>query len=704
MGKKKYFFIIVLFIVVGIILFFSLKKDEIVNNNKKTIYYVTLKGKGFDINQTLSCFTYSNKCKVKLPLINRTNYELVGWSKSDLINPEYLVNESIEIDNNIELYAITRKKLTLLAGEEEISCYIYNEELSCKVKLPSIENITYYDNKGNKYNPNDELTLFENMELSRGLSSKKTLTLIDKETKVLSCEKLYNKECEIELPYIEGVIGWNTSKNNSNIEYKNNAKIKMNKDLVLYGIRENKVTLKIYGKESLSCNLYNNEYCNIKLPYYDNVIGYSLNNNESINYNKGSIIKLTKNTTIYPIYENKVEHTITINGNGASVQSNSLSCKGDNCNITLPIITRNGYEIIGYNLKANDKTALYKSGQTINVNSNMVLYAITKKEIVVNLESVGSRTCNIYNNQSICSVYIPIIDGINGWSIVKNSDYIFYEGGKSYSFSRKIDLYPVKSKKINANFIVNGNIYTTKSCTLNNSGCYIEAPIINIKGTTIYEYSTSINGETKCLAGSKCYIEENTNFYVHKGSYYRELDVYDSIIIGKTTIEVQKGCSYSNNIRDVKEAYNYFPKLFTNVKLTFLTNNDYVKRYGNATVGKNTTIETNDYAITFIDINCETYTNYDYPSEVIVHELVHTYDRNTYFNQNKIALSSTSVVSNLYNKYVSMSNRPMRDYSYSNKQEFMADMGEYYFLKYNKNQNIDIPNDIKEFVEKYLKG
>ena len=67
MNKKKYFFIIAFFIVIGIILLFSLKKDEIVNN-KKTIYYVTLKGKGFDINQTLSCFTYSNKCKVKLPL------------------------------------------------------------------------------------------------------------------------------------------------------------------------------------------------------------------------------------------------------------------------------------------------------------------------------------------------------------------------------------------------------------------------------------------------------------------------------------------------------------------------------------------------------------------------------------------------------------------------------------------------------------
>ena len=445
MNKKKYFFIIAFFIVIGIILLFSLKKDEIVNN-KKTIYYVTLKGKGFDINQTLSCFTYSNKCKVKLPLINRTNYELVGWSKNDLLNPEYLVNESIEIDNNIELYAITRKKLTLLAGEEEISCYIYNDESSCKVKL----------------------------------------------------------------------------------------------------------------------------------PYYDNVIGYSLNNNGNINYNKGSIIKLAEDITIYPVYENKVEHTITINGNGASVQSNKLTCKGDNCSVKLPIITRNGYEIIGYSLKATDKTSLYKSGQTINVNNNMILYAITKKEIVVNLESVGSKTCNIYNNQSICSVYIPNVEGINGWSIVKNSDYIFYYGGKSYGFSKKIDLYPVRLKKISANFIVNGNIYTTKACTLNNGGCYIEAPIINVKGTTIYEYSTSINGGTKCLAGDKCYIEKDTNFYVHKGSYYRELDVYDSITIGKTTIEVQKGCSYSNNIRDAREAYNYFPKLFTNVKITFLTNKDYV--------------------------------------------------------------------------------------------------------------------------------
>ena len=104
------------------------------------------------------------------------------------------------------------------------------------------------------------------------------------------------------------------------------------------------------------------------------------------------LFKLTKDITIYPVYENKVEHTITINGNGASVQSNKLTCKGDNCSVKLPIITRNGYEIIGYSLKATDKTALYKSGQTINVNNNMILYAITKKEIVINLESVGSRT------------------------------------------------------------------------------------------------------------------------------------------------------------------------------------------------------------------------------------------------------------------------------------------------------------------------
>ena len=404
------------------------------------------------------------------------------------------------------------------------------------------------------------------------------------------------------------------------------------------------------------------------------------------------------------INNNHTKHYVLLNGNGASIDNNIISCKGNDCYIDLPIIKRDGYEIIGYSLKASDKTALYKSGQTISINNSMKLYAITKKEIVVDLESVGNKICEIYNNQSICSVYIPLVDGIEGWSNDENSSEISYEGNKSYSFSKNIKLYPVSNKKINANFIVNGNVYATKSCILDGDECYIEAPDIDIKGVTIYEYSTSINGNAVCLAGDKCYIDEDTNFYVYKDKYYREVDVYDSVTVGKSTIEIEKGCPYSSNIDNVKEAYSYFPELFTDVKITFLTNDDYVKIHGSDTSGKNVIVKDDDYATTFIDINCEAYKNYDYPSEIIVHELVHAYDWEIYFNQNKIALSNTSIVNNLYNKYINMSNRPLREYSYKNTQEFIADMAEYYYLKHYKNENIDIPSDIEEFVLKYLKG
>ena len=50
-----------------------------------------------------------------------------------------------------------------------------------------------------------------------------------------------------------------------------------------------------------------------------------------------------------------------------------------------------------------------------------------------------------------------------------------------------------------------------------------------------------------------------------------------------------------------------------------------------------------------------------------------------------------------------MSNRPMRDYSYSNKQEFMAEMAMWYYNKHYLGGNIYLPDDIENYVVQNLR-
>ena len=69
-------------------------------------------------------------------------------------------------------------------------------------------------------------------------------------------------------------------------------------------------------------------------------------------------------------------------------------------------------------------------------------------------------------------------------------------------------------------------------------------------------------------------------------------------------------------------------------------------------------------------------------------------------------ITSQSDIINLYNKYSKLSNRPFRDYSYSNQFELLADMMKYYYFKYlvprNGYKDLNYPNDIKEVLEKYI--
>ena len=703
---KKLFviLIIIIFIIIGFTLIPKFINKDNNDLTDKITYYVTINSNGSNIsNQELSCYTYKDSCKIKLPLIKREGYEILGYSNDDgdII---YSSGEQIIVSSDLKLNAMTKKELTLSLVEESkidiLKCSLYNNDTECKIKLPNNNKFTFqgWSDDNNEYHSNEEITINEDKRIYAIYFKEVVVTLVNNKTNSLSCN-LKDSNCEVELPNDKEIIGWSYDKNSNNPEYKGGTKIKVDHNITLYAIKENKITLNIYKISNYNCNKYNNSYCTIKLPTYNNVLGYSKKYNGNIDYKNGEEIKLFNDTIIYPIYNN-INYTITIIENGSNVGASKINCNG-NCN--LPKIIREGYEIIGYNLNPNDKTFLYKSGQTISVNANITLYAITRKIINISFEGSNSKSCYIYNKQKECSITIPNISGINGWSISKSSNSIMYYPNKTYNFSFSLKLYPVTNKLLRATFIVDGKKYE-RTCTLNGVGCTVEAPVINnLTGKLILGYSYDENREIECLAGKKCIIIDDSTFYVSKKDGYRYIDSYDTVTIGKSSIDVQKKCSYTDNINDVKQAYNFFPNLFSDVKITFLTNDDYVKLHGTDSAGATVILERGNYSFSYIDINCEAYKSYKHSSEVVVHELVHLYDKITYFNKNGILLSNTNLVNNLYNKYKVISNRPMRDYAYTDKVEFLAEMGMWYYKKHYLKESVDLPDDIENYVVQNLR-
>ena len=197
-----------------------------------------------------------------------------------------------------------------------------------------------------------------------------------------------------------------------------------------------------------------NGSCNINLPYinssddYD-IIGFT---NENSTYNEGTIVSIKQNTTFVAEVKNKNKITINYIGNGSNISRDSDTCYGSSCNITLPNITRDGYEILGFNTSKSSTSIKYKVGDNITINQNTNFYAITRKKIYAtflndnvvtitkpnNYEYTNNSVktyCTIYNEENSCYINAPTNISIND-----NYEFAYFKGDKEYKLGEKIYL------------------------------------------------------------------------------------------------------------------------------------------------------------------------------------------------------------------------------------------------------------------------
>ncbi len=343
---------------------------------------------------------------------------------------------------------------------------------------------------------------------------------------------------------------------------------------------------------------------------------------------------------------NPGELLLRVEKNGASsISENELICKEVNgkCDVTLPMATRNDGEVIGFSFDKNSNTADYKIGDTITITENKRIYVISYKTLNMNV----------------------VTDSI---------DYI-------------------------ATADVSCNAYNKED------SCEVVPGPFNKEGYEVRGYSTSKKSQAGYIWPNTAFeIDEDITVYPIWNTYTRgrDINVSESFQQGSMTFDVEEGCPsyiYNNYLDYFKTIEDRAKYLVIGTKVTFLTDKTFDEIWGSQYVGMN-------YGPTdlrMMDVRCSSGGNNYYAT--IVHEMGHTWD----FHYKSVMgkeISKQNDIVNTFNKYKNMSNRPFRDYSYTDIREFLADMVRYYYLKYTdpimEYSTRDYPSDTKEELEKYI--
>ena len=652
-------------------------------------------------NDYLVCTKNNGKCTVTLPNIIREEGTVLGFSKDkDATTPTYKAGEKIELTENLKLYAITRKDIKAnfeKNGANEISkttekCTLYNDDKYCIIEVPTI--------------------IHNNGKIS-GWNTKESSSTILASSK--NHIKLYDNTYFYAYVYKEVVISFN----------KNGSKISSNKE---------------------TCRIQQgNTSCFITTPSItkndSEIIGWSLNKNDSeADVLANEDYEVTKDTTLYAITKKTINITFEKNGSD-SVSNSHQTCtcynEEESCSITTPTIARNNANIIGWSKNSSSKEADLSVNQTIKVTKDETYYAITNKKVNITFKKNGATsisaqtaTCSYYNDQNGCSITTPTINRASweklGWStnenattatVKENTKVTVYDSGVYYAITYRT--VTVNINKNNADSLGNCQTITSNGCKSTckiynmKDSCEIKLPYIYSKGNEVIFFSTS--SDPKSAAGYTpampliVYNDVTINAIVDNRYRKSTYNIIKTKNYGYTAFETESNCPsniYNSYYNFTDSVYKKVPYVFSAAKVTFTSDNTFKTTWGSGYAGM-----TYGPAIGYrnIDIKCSS-TNTEYYYHTIVHELTHAWD-SYYQAKMDYRLSDTNDFKNLFNKYKNATKRPLREYSYSNMAEFVADVYSWYYFLYVDtsyrpavvNNNTYFPADMKSTMEKYIK-
>lgn len=370
-----------------------------------------------------------------------------------------------------------------------------------------------------------------------------------------------------------------------------------------------------------------------------------------------------------------------------------LSIKG--CIITIPNITIDDKEFIGFNLSDDDTFAMYKAGDQVLLEDNMTLYAIAYKKNTVKIENTGidyiesnTVSCNGYNNHS-CKVKLPNFNKIGysnlGYSTSKDtssSSNFEYLPNEEYEVNGDITIYPKNEKYI-------GKVYNTYFYNIiNNNVIEIEK---NTSSSIVNNYKNRLEEIAKNASYLFTTVKINLLSEATFNKYWNPFTGDADSILGVTYSSLEAKNPPKSRAIDIKYSYS-----------------EYITRGYNKSQ-----IDDGEYQ-TLLHEMAHSWDSY-YPFAIkgikpknIDHSNKKEIKDGNYYTDYSIGIiSNHKDVVDLYNKYKTQkTNRPISDYAYSSRSEFWAEAFSFYYLKYivptGKFAKVDYPEDIKKVVEKYI--
>ena len=362
--------------------------------------------------------------------------------------------------------------------------------------------------------------------------------------------------------------------------------------------------------------------------------------------------------TILAIMNLLKSYEISFELNGANkIVSAPSKCKSNifgHCYVTLPQSIREKGEVVGYSYVNDTTKASYSVGEEIELTEDTKLYVISKedKKLIIDTSEIDeiesdNVSCSVYNKETSCKVKYPEFNKKG-----------YFNGG-----------------------------YTA------------------IKGNT----------NTRVYPGESIELTEDKNIYPISEPYTVGskksviTNIYKTVKLKRGYIEVTNACSSLGDkaVGIIKEIETKYPFIFINNKITVMSTNEFAEYYRKDDNTKGVTFG-NKMNNLSVFVLCDDQVIDIYP--VIFHELMHVYDLGTkYYIGN--TLSSSEEIYNLAKKYVGTTDRPLRDYAYSKKEEFFAELMTYYYFSYIEttysiggkvNYRTGLPDDMKKQAEKYI--
>lgn len=466
-----------------------------------------------------------------------------------------------------------------------------------------------------------------------------------------------DKSCVVTLPNIIREDGKVLGFGNSSVEYNQEEKITIDKNISLKALTEKKIVASFQDKTSVTpreCTLHNNDkYCYITTPKISfssgKVIGWNTKkDSNTLIASPNSKIKIYDDSTFYALTYKPL--VVKFDKNGAdSLSSEREECRLLNgettCFVTLPNVKRKGSEVVGWSTDKNSKKATYGPNGEIEVDSDKTLYAITKKDISIHFEKNGADSlssslekCSIYNTSKECTITTPKIyrnsGTVLGWNTSSSAHDSIISTNAKIVVDKDATYYAITSKKVSAKFYENGaNSISNKtlSCTFynNSNGCVVVTPSIIRSSWNILGWSTNKNATSASLKqDTKVTIKKNTNYYaitskkvsarfnVNNADYLENCDFNGDYCLKTCNIyNTNKSCSISlpyiystgNEVQffstnsDPSSTVGYSPSvslnLFDNIELNAIVDNRYRKSTYNIVKTKKygyTAVETDD--------------------------------------------------------------------------------------------------------------